>query len=180
MIEVNLLPTKSILSPREISVRRALRWALLACTAAVILDLAVFFLLAQLFKRQLATLDLHKRDLLSQSQQFTGAALDLRTVEEKASGIAVVQRERADVAAIITQLNKIFIAGIELVNLQVDASGTVSFSAKAADVASLGQFISKITGRQPGSKLNKIILTGLRQEAGSGYAFQVFAQYEKN
>lgn len=178
MIEVNLLPTKKVLSRKEASAGRFLRGAVLVGSLVLFLEVGVFLLFQQLFKRQVAALDARYAQLQSQAEQLSSVAVGLATVQEKARGITFVSSRRFNLAMVISDINRLFPSGMEMTSLQVNSSGAVALTAKAADSASLGRFISEITEQK--RKLGKVTLSGLRQDVGSGYSFSLTASYEKD
>lgn len=180
MIEMNLLPTQNVLSSKERTFRRWFFWAVLVCSAILVLDWGGFFLFQQLLKRQVAQLSSSESSLVSQSEQFSGLALDLRAVEEKVSGIVTVQGQRLDMAGRVTGIRGLLTEGVTLISLDVGVDKTLSFSAKAKDGPSLGMFISKVMQSQDGFRLGKVVLSGLRLDANGGYSFQLSGSYEKS
>lgn len=180
MIEINLLPTQDALSQKEKTFRRWLFLAVLSCSAILVLDWGGFFLFQRLLKRQVEQLSSYESSLVSQLEQFSTVALDLRAVEEKVSGIVAVRGQRLDMATRVTGIRGLLTEGITLVSLEVGADKTLSFSAKARDGPSLGKFISQVMQSQNGFRLSKVILSGLRSDVNGGYSFQLSGSYEKS
>ncbi len=178
MIEINLLPSQRVLTQKEKLIRQIMLGSLGILSAVLVVDLLIFFLFQQLFTRQVSDLISVRSNLLAQSEQFTAMALDLRSVEEKTVGIAMVKSLRQDFSTIIVDLQKLLVDGVELTNFRVDATGSVVFSARAKDVDSLGQFIGKINDLSDKIHLSKVNLGGLSQEANSSYLFQLSAFYQ--
>ena len=176
MIDVNLLPTQKAVSSRERLVRRVVVGLLGVVTGALVLDLVVFFLFQQLFKKQVADLTVAQSGLTAQVQQYEVITKSLLTVEQKVAGITVVQSFRQDLAAIVSEVLAVMVDGVEMGGLQVGTSGNVSFDAKAAGATALGSFVEKISGTTD-THLTKVTMSNLRQDAGGNYIFQVSALY---
>lgn len=178
MIEVNLLPPANILSQKETVWRRRLIFGVGVVMLAVILDLTVFFGARALLRRQIAGLLAKRADLLTRSEQFATTALQLRTVEEKAAGVAVVRLQRVDMAAMISDVRVLLGSSVSLLNLSVTASGDVSADAKANDLTALAEFVSRVSGETK-SHLTNVLLKSLRQDTNGGFSFQLSATYVK-
>lgn len=177
MIEVNLLPPANVLSQKEVVWRRRLLLVVGVVVAFVFLDLAISLGARELLRRQISTLLTRRVDLLSRSEQFATTALQLRTVEEKATGAEVVKKQRADMASMISDVRVLLGTSVLLLNLNVTAAGGVSADAKASDLTALAEFVSRVSDNK--SRLTNVLLKSLRQDTNGGFSFQVSATYVK-
>ncbi len=177
MIEINLLPLQSVVSQKESEFRDKFFLALWICSLVLAVDLVIFFLIQQVYKRQVTSLVARRTDLTLRSEQLSSMALDLRTVEEKAHGFTIVSSLRQDFVAIIAEVRSLIGNQAEMSDLRIDSS-SITFVAKASDMQALNEFITRVVEANTTSRLQSIVLSNLRLDPSSNFGFQVTATYK--
>ncbi|MBI4099754.1 hypothetical protein HY440_01985 [Candidatus Microgenomates bacterium] len=176
MIEINLLPPRNVLSRREASIRAKMVGFLTVATVILLLDLGIFFGVSKILTRQVSGQVATRSSLLAEAESLSPIADSLRTVENKAVGIAAILATRPNMAAAVTEIDSLSLPNLEIGNFQIGNTGAFSFSARAGDAASLGSFIDKISSEVSAGRLTGVTMQALHQD-GAGFSFNISASY---
>lgn len=179
MIDINLLPARNVVSQKESEFQKKFFLGLWLCSLVVAVDLVIFFLVSQVYKRQVQQLVTKRADLTSASERLSGVALDLRTVEEKTRGFTVVSALRQDIVETMGEVRSLAGKEVEMTDLKIGIS-TVGFFAKAADVSVLNGFVNRAVDGSVAPHLQNIVLGSLRLDPSGSFGFQVAAARKDN
>ena len=176
MIDVNLLPSATVLSQTEKKLRGRLKIIMIISGSATVFLLAVFLVTNAVLGLQLAQQKQKQRDLVSQFQVQMQTALDLRKLKDKISGIKTVQSGQTDFQSMAASASAVLTDGITLKSISLDKDGGIDLTATAVNLDALQTFIPAISNEAK-SPFKKITMSGLRLGKDNSFSFALNMTY---
>ncbi|MBI3559108.1 hypothetical protein HY085_01815 [Candidatus Gottesmanbacteria bacterium] len=172
MIDVNLLPSQNVLSQKEKDLRRKLKIGLIISSALAVVVVLFLMIFDGFLSLRLGQQKQKQQELLAQFQKEMPAALDLRKLKDKISGIKTAQKGQIDFAGIAGEVAPLFNSGVILKTLSIDKDKNINLTAAADSLTSLEVFIPTLK-----TPFEKIVLSGLRLGKNNNFDFSLSMTY---
>lgn len=161
MADINLLPEKNFLTPKERR-RRRLIFLTVGLTSAIFFSVFGGLLAYRTYlKAQINSGESQKAALMSDLETQKALALDLRTVKEKVRGIKTVKSSQIDLAGRLSQTQGFLPNGAKLNSLYLGEDDALTANVFLPGVAALGPFINQLTSQSGSEILGNIKLFNL-------------------
>ncbi len=178
MIDINLLPVKSILSQKDRLARGYLVKAAIGLGIISVLTVGFLTLLEAYFSSAGRTMAAKKAGLMAEFKQQEQTAINLRLVKDKLMGIAAIKRSETQFSPIIMDLISLAGSDFRLTKAFIASDRQVTLSGITANVTAMEMIINRLTAAREEKKYRDITISGLR-ETPSELSFSISLKYEE-
>lgn len=166
MVNVNLLPEKNFLTPKE---RRRRRYLLLVVIFFTITSGALLggsFAYRYYLKTRVQNLETDRANILAAVESQKDLALSLRTIKEKVLGVKAIKSSQIDLAGRIALVAGLLPPAGSISSLSISEDNSVTSGIVLANLSDLAPFLDKLTNQSGAVALSNIHLTNLNYVNG--------------
>lgn len=180
MIDINLLPSRDLLTVVERAWQRRLIQATVALGAVVAVSLVIVLGLGQAAQRQVSTLSAQREELLTNFNSDTSKLEMLLGLKDKIAGIKRVRAVRPDLSSAIAIQQGLLVSGVATTRLSVSSSGAMDFGVTVSDVKALSDFLNKLESDETRSFFRGLTIKDIQLGQNGEFSFSVAAEFDKS
>lgn len=180
MIDINLLPSKDLLTAAERLWRLRLIQAAVALGTVVIVGLIIVLGLGQAAHSRAANLSRQRETLLVSFNNDTAKLEMLLALKDKIAGIKRVKAVRPNLSAAITIEQGLLVDGVATTKLAVDSNGAMGFDVTVRDVNALSSYLNKLASGDSQGFFKRLTIRDVKLGRDSGFSFSIATDFDKS
>lgn len=180
MIDINLLPSKTLLSARAQRWEKNIFLAAFILTTVVVVSGAVLFGLERWALSRISILEQQRQESLTRFNNEIPKLEMLLSLKDKIAGIKRVQTIRPNLSVAISRQQGLLVDGVATTRMTVSSDGNMSFDVTIRDVKALSDYLTKLDSDEARDFFKAVTISGLQMGKDNGFAFSVAAQFDKD